>query len=85
MFDTFLAGTTCMSYLVICLFFLHFWKKTGDRLFLFFTAAFAIFMTERITRLFMHGDTDWAPYVYSVRLTGFIVILLAIADKNRRS
>jgi hypothetical protein len=85
MFDHILAGTTCMSYLVICMFFVRFWQKTHDRLFLFFTAAFAVFMTERVVRLLMEAETDWAPYVYMIRLSGFILILLAIADKNRRS
>jgi hypothetical protein len=85
MFDQFLAGTTCMSYLVICMFFMRFWQKTRDRLFLFFAAAFAVFMTERIVRLLMQTETDWEPYIYSIRLSGFILILLAISDKNRRS
>jgi hypothetical protein len=85
MLDHFFAGTTCMSFLVICMFFLHFWQKTRDRLFLFFAAAFGVFMTERAVRVIMRAETEWAPYIYTIRLIGFVLILLAIVDKNRRS
>jgi len=33
----------------------------------------------------MRIDTEWAPYVYLVRLAAFVLILIAILDKNRRS
>jgi hypothetical protein len=85
MFETFLAGTTSMSMLVIALFFLRFWRRTRDRLFLFFSAAFLVLMAERVVRLFTGVETEWAPYVYSVRLAAFVLILLAVVDKNRRS
>ncbi len=81
----FLAGATCMSLLVIALFFLRFWKRTRDRLFLYFSAAFGFLMIERIIRSSLTVDTEWAPYVYSVRLAAFVLILVAIVDKNRRS
>ncbi len=80
-----LAGTNCMSLLVIALFFIKFWRKTRDRLFIYFSGAFLLFMAERIVRSFMAVETDWAPYVYSIRLSAFVLILIAIADKNRRS
>lgn len=79
-----LAGTNCLSLLVISLFFLKFWRQTRDRLFLYFTGAFLFLMIERVVRSFMSVESDWAPYVYSIRLAAFVLILIAIVDKNRR-
>jgi hypothetical protein len=81
----FLAGAACMASMIIALFFIRFWRKTHDRLFLFFAAAFGILMGERIIRSTLTIDTEMAPYVYMVRLVAFILIIAAIIDKNRRS
>lgn len=81
----FLSGAIFMALLVIALFFFKFWRRTRERLFLYFAAAFLTLMVEQIIRTDPHADTDWAPYVYSLRLGAFALILLGIADKNRRS
>lgn len=85
MLNQFLAGGASVSFLIITLFFLRFWKTTRDRLFLFFAGAFTFLMIERIVRASMAVETEWAPYVYTLRLMAFILITLAIVDKNRRS
>ena len=85
MLNQFLAGAATISFLVIALFFLRFWKRTHDRLFLFFAGAFLVLMAERIIRAMMPVETEWAPYVYSVRLFAFVLIIWAIVDKNRRN
>jgi hypothetical protein len=74
-----------MASLIISLFFLRFWRKTHDRLFLFFATSFALLMGERIIRSSLVIDTEVAPYVYMVRLVAFGLIIVAIIDKNRRS
>jgi hypothetical protein len=84
MLNQFLAGAASISLLVIAMFFLRFWKVTRDRLFLFFSGAFLILMVERIIRASMTVETEWAPYVYTVRLAAFILIIVAVIDKNRR-
>ena len=85
MLNQFLHGAASISLLVIALFFLRFWKRTHDRLFLFFAGAFTVLMIERIIRATMAVETEWAPYVYSVRLCAFVLIIVAVVDKNRRS
>jgi len=85
MLNQFLAGAASISLLVIALFFLRFWKRTHDRLFLFFAGAFTVLMIERIIRATMAVENEWAPYVYSVRLCAFVLIIVAVVDKNRRS
>jgi hypothetical protein len=82
--NEYFAGAASISLLVIALFFLRFWKRTHDRLFLFFAAAFFILMVERIVRALMTVDNEWAPYVYSIRLAGFVLIIVGVVDKNRR-
>lgn len=82
--EQFIMGATAMGSGVIALFFLRFWNKTGDRLFALFAVAFLLL---GITRLGLalsadlsEGHTLW----YWVRLAAFLVIILAIVDKNRR-
>lgn len=85
MLNQFFNGAATISLLVIAWFFLRFWKRTRDRLFLYFSAAFTILMTERIVRAVMVVDNEWAPYVYLMRLAAFVTIIAAVVDKNRRS
>lgn len=85
MFNQFLDGAATISQLVIALFFVRFWKRTSDRLFLFFAGAFVFLMIERIVRAVMAAQTEWAPYIYTIRLVAFVLIIVAVVDKNRRS
>lgn len=85
MLDAFLGGAISMGYFVAALYFLRFWRSTRDRLFLFFFAAFLVMMSERIIREIMAIKVEWVPLIYSIRLGAFILILLGIADKNRRA
>jgi hypothetical protein len=85
MINQFFAGAAVVSLLVIACFFLRFWDRTRDRLFLFFAGAFSFLMIERIVRAVMVVDNEWAPYVYMLRLAAFVLIIVAIVDKNRRS
>jgi hypothetical protein len=84
MLNQFLAGAATISLLVIALFFIRFRKKTHDRLFLFFYSAFFVLLLERIVRAQMSVETEWAPYVYTVRLFAFVLIIVGVVDKNRR-
>jgi hypothetical protein len=83
MLNQFFAGAASVSLLVIAMFFFRFWKRTRDRLFLFFASAFLILMLERLIRASMEIETEWAPYVYMVRLAAFVVIIIGVVDKNR--
>ncbi len=85
MLNSFFAGAAIVSLLVIVLFFLRFWRRTRDRLFLFFAGAFGCMIVERIVRAVMPVENEWAPYVYSIRLAAFVLIIIAVVDKNRRS
>jgi hypothetical protein len=73
-----LAGAIIMGYFVVGLFFLRFWRKTRDRLFAMFAAAFWILMVNRL----LHEDAHNLVF-YTVRLVAFALLLVAIVDKNR--
>jgi hypothetical protein len=82
--EQFIMGTIAMASIAVAMFFLRFWRDTRDRLFALFAVTFALLGVTRFG-LAMSGDpsegnTSW----YWVRLAAFIIILVAIADKNRR-
>jgi len=82
--EEFLMGAIAMSSCIVALFFLRFWRDTGDRLFAIFASAFVLLAITRIGLALsneqMEGHTHW----YWVRLAAFLLILFAIIDKNRR-
>jgi hypothetical protein len=82
----FLDGAIMMGFLVSALFFVRFWAKTHDRLFAAFAIAFSIFAGERIIlfMLEMQGEQEHTPFIYLMRLIGFLFIIAAIVDKNRK-
>lgn len=77
-----LRGAVAACCLVAGLFFLRFWRLTGDRLFLLFCVAFWIFAANWVV-LGLGGPL--AEHLYVLRLMTFAVIALAIVDKNRRA
>jgi hypothetical protein len=79
----FIAGASTVASAVIALFFLRFWRTTGDRLFAIFSAAFAIFAVNRVLLTVLDETNEARTYVYLVRLAAFLLILIAIVDKNR--
>jgi len=85
MMKAFLSGAISMACLTIALFFLRFWRQTGDRLFVVFAAAFGLLMVERLMLAIVSASHELAPYIYVVRLLAFALIMGAVVDKNRRS
>lgn len=81
--NTTLLGAIVMASSVIGLFFLRFWRSTGDRFFLFFALSFFI---DALNRLILGPATqveDNSPFYYLIRLVSYGLILFAIYDKNR--
>ena len=79
-----IAGALIMAYLVIGLFFLRFWKRTHDRLFVIFAVAFWVLAINRLLATAVSEDQEIRGLTYYiVRLIAFLLILAAIIDKNR--
>ena len=79
----FLIGATAMACWVAMLFFLRFSRETGDHLFLMFSAAFLLLGLTRFGLALSHEPSEGATFLCWVRLAAFLLILVAIADKNR--
>jgi len=79
-----MSGAVSMGYVCAALFFLSFWRRSHDRLFLFFCVAFVVLAGQRLAvGLSGPGETD--AWLYLWRLAGYLVFLAAILDKNRAS
>lgn len=85
MIEGFLLGIIVAASLTAGLFFLRFWRRTRDPLFLAFALAFTIEGINRIGFLFVTRPNEGSPAIYVVRLLAFLLILAAILHKNRRS
>jgi hypothetical protein len=81
----FLAGAVTLGFFVAAGFFLRFWRRTHDRLFLAFAAAFALLALNQALAAFLGASDERTPYTYVLRVLGFVLILLAIVDKNLSS
>ena len=65
-------------------FFLRYWRSTSDRFFLFFAVAFCALGANWALLVGRHPSDEYAPYFYLLRLFAFLLIVVAIVDKNRR-
>jgi hypothetical protein len=79
-----LAGGLAAGYLVAMLFFFRFWRDTRDRLFLLFGIAFLIFAGQRAALAFGPDSLEDQTPLFLLRLAGYVLILVAIVDRNRR-
>ena len=88
----FISGGIMVGFLATGFFFFRFWQKTRDSLFAVFAASFWILAIERV---FLLATSDWGDpsagthelrgYVYWIRFTAFMLIIVAFLLKNRRS
>jgi hypothetical protein len=80
----FLYGASTMGLAAAGLFFLRFYRRSADRLFLLFACAFGILAVNRFALAMFEGAEDIRPIFYIIRLCAFVIILVAIVDKNRQ-
>ena len=81
----FLLGALVISDLVLALFFLHYWRVTKDRFFLFFAWSFVLGCVSRLVLAVHLGNDEFEPLVYVIRFLSYVIIMVAILDKNRVS
>ena len=82
---SFLSGAVTMGFLVACLFFLRFWRKTSDRFFLAFSVAFFLLALNQALAQWIGAADERVGYTYLLRVLAFVLILIAIVDKNLSS
>lgn len=77
-----ITGAIAMGSLVIGLFFLRFWRSTGDRLFLYFALSFGIEGVHRVATALTFDEHEDSPWHYLIRLLAYGLIIWAIVEKN---
>ena len=82
--NNFISGATMMGSFVAGLFFIRFWRRSRDRLFLIFGIAFFVMGLNRIPLVLTAHNEEFRLSFYTVRLCAFLLILAAIIDKNHR-
>lgn len=81
--DNFLYGTVVTLCIVAALYFWKFRAQTRDRFFALFATAFMMLGLNYALLAFGDRESEFRPYLYVVRLLAFVLIILAIVDKNR--
>lgn len=79
-----IAGALIMGYSAAALFFLRFWSASRDRLFGMFSLAFLLLAVQRLAITLTRETMEDQTIFYLLRLAAFMVIIIAIVDKNRR-
>jgi hypothetical protein len=78
----FLSGALMVTYLVATAYFIRFWRKTSDRLFLCFAIAFVLLALNQVTLSALGSEDEIRGYSYVLRVSGFVLILFGILGKN---
>ncbi|HTM07459.1 MAG TPA: DUF5985 family protein [Verrucomicrobiae bacterium] len=77
-----LIGAVAMASLIAAMFFLRFWHNTRDRLFLYFAFSFGIEGVNRVVLGLTGNPDEDRPFFYFVRFISFLLIIIAIVEKN---
>ena len=78
----FLMGANTMGFVAAGLFFLRFWRRTHDRLFLAFSIAFLLLATNQALVALSGIPREEQSWIYLLRLAGFSLLIVAIVAKN---
>lgn len=78
----FIGGTLTLGYLVLGLFFLKFWRRTHDGLFIMFALAFWLLAANGLAVSVSSGYNSDIGWTYMLRLLAFVLIIIAIVRKN---
>ena len=78
-----LLGAVIMGDLIASLFFVRFWKITGDRFFLFFAASFVAVAVSRVVVDEGIPPFGYEPLGYMIRVASYLFIVAGILYKNR--
>ncbi|HLL30603.1 MAG TPA: DUF5985 family protein [Allosphingosinicella sp.] len=81
----FLSGAITTGFVVAGFFFLRFWKRTRESLFLAFAAAFWLLGLAQALLTFTDIPVEERSWLFLLRLAAFSLILVSIWRKNRRA
>jgi hypothetical protein len=78
----FVGGMVAMGHLIASLFFLRFWARTSDKLFLAFSIAFGLMSLNQALVVILNVPREEQSVFYLLRLAAFLLIIVAIVGKN---
>ncbi|TAK83479.1 MAG: hypothetical protein EPO20_17690 [Betaproteobacteria bacterium] len=78
----FMSGAVTLGFVIAAVFFLRFWRRTSDRLFLVFALGFFLLALNQALAQWLGAADERVGYAYLLRVIGFVIILAAIVDKN---
>ena len=78
----FLAGLIAMGELIAGLFFLRFWTRTRDWLFLAFAVAFWLLALNQALLAITNVVLEERSWIYLLRVAAFLLIIVAVIRKN---
>ena len=78
-----LSGAIAAGWGIAGLFFCRFWRRTGDRFFLWFALSFWLEAVNRIALGLLVAAEEDSPLIYGLRVVSYGFILYAIWSKNR--
>jgi membrane-associated PAP2 superfamily phosphatase len=79
----FLSGAVALGFAACALFFLRFWRRTREELFLAFAIAFLLLGVGQTILALANLPTEERGALYLIRLAAFALILVAIYRKNQ--
>lgn len=80
----FFSGFLAAGFIVCSLFFLRFWRRTKDGLFLAFALAFALLSLQQFLGAFLGLAEEDRSLIYLLRLAAFLMVIFAILAKNMK-
>lgn len=80
----FISGAIAMGFVVCTVFFLRFFRRTRDSLFLVFAIAFFLLALNQALTTLLGLPLEERSWLYLLRLAAFLIIIAAIVRKNMR-
>jgi len=84
MIEDFLGGAIALGFTIAALFFLKFWRRTCEGLFLAFSGSFLLLAATQALLTLSGIPTEERSWLYLLRLLAFLLILAALWWQNRR-
>ncbi|HSA64274.1 MAG TPA: DUF5985 family protein [Nitrospira sp.] len=77
-----LLGAVIMGDVIAAVFFVRYWRLTGDRFFLFFSASFIAIAVSRVVVDENLPPVGYEPFGYMIRILSYVFIIAGIMYKN---
>ncbi len=78
----FVSGLITMGFAVCAVFFLRFWRRANDSLFLVFAIAFVLLALNQALSTLLGLPREERSWLYLLRLAAFLIIIAAIVRKS---